>query len=67
MKAHKRSKIKLPFTPETLEDVVLYVYDALAHFRCRSGDSAYAEASFVREGKKYKVRIEEIKESQQEL
>lgn len=55
-------RISVPTPPaETLEDLVVQIWDTLAHYRSRLGNSAYAEASFERDGKTYTVRITEEK------
>lgn len=56
----KRIQVPVPGV-DFLEDLVVQVWDAITHFRSRLGDSAYAEASFERDGKHYTVRITETK------
>lgn len=56
----KRFSVPTPPT-ETLEDLVVQIWDALNHFRPKLGDDPYAESSFERDGKKYTVRITEVK------
>lgn len=55
----KRMKITMPFT-DTLEGLVVQLWDALRHYRSRLGSGAYVEGSFERDGKAYTVRITEV-------